>query len=72
MPCRDIRTDNSFKIIQTDAFDVSYGGILLQKVNPSSYKQIVRFHLGVWNKSQSNSTIIKKEILAIVLCISNF
>jgi hypothetical protein len=72
LPCLGIPTVNSFKIIQTDASDIGYGGILLQKVSSTSPEQIVRFHSGLWNKAQSNYSTIKKEILAIVLCISKF
>ena len=72
LPCLGIPSDNSSKIIQTDASDVGYGGILLQKVTPSSPEQIVRFHSGVWNKAQLNYSTIKKEILSIVLCVSKF
>ena len=72
LPCLGIPTENSFKIIQTDASDVGYGGILLQKVNPSSPEQIVRFHSGTWNSAQVNYSTIKKQILSIVLCISKF
>ena len=59
-------------MFETNASDVGYGGILKQRINPNSPKQIVPFHSGVWNKAQSNYSIIKKEILSIVLCISKF
>ena len=67
-----IPTENSFKIIQTDASDVGYGGILLQQVTSKSFEQIVHCHSSDWNKTQLNYSIIKKEILSIVLCISKF
>jgi hypothetical protein len=72
LPCLGIPTINSFKIVETDAFDIEYGGILKQRINLDSPKQIVRFHSGVWNKAQNNYSTIKKEILSIVLCIDNF
>jgi hypothetical protein len=72
LPCLGIPTINSFKIVETDASDIGYGGILKQKINPDSPKQIVRFHSGVWNKAQNNYSTIKKEILSIVLCIDKF
>ena len=72
LPCLGIPTINSFKIIQTDASDVGYGGILLQKATASSPEQIVHFHSGVWNNAQRNYNTIKKEILSIVLCITKF
>ena len=47
LSCLGIPTENSFKNIQTDASDIGYGGILLQKITPQSSEQIVRFHSGV-------------------------
>jgi hypothetical protein len=72
LPCLGIPTINSFKIVETDASDIGYGGILKQKISPDSPEQIVRFHSGVWNKAQNNYSTIKKEILSIVLCIDKF
>ena len=72
LPCLDIPTPNSFKIVETDASDIGYGGILKQQTFSGSPEQIVRFHSGVWNSAQSNYSTIKKEILSIVLCISKF
>ena len=72
LPCLGISADNSFKIVQTDASNTGYGGILLQRVDPSSPEQIVCFHLGIWTPTQINYSTIKKEILSIVLCISKF
>ena len=72
LPCLGIPSVDSFKIVETDASDIGYGGILKQKVSPSSPEQIVRFHSGTWTQSQHNYSTIKKEILAIVLCISKF
>ena len=60
-------------IVQTDASDIGYGGILLQKKLPSdSIEQIVRYYSGDWNETETNYSTIKKEILSIVLCISKF
>jgi hypothetical protein len=72
LPCLGIPTINSFKIVETDASDIGYGGILKQRINPDSPEQIVRFHYGVWTKAQTNYSTIKKEILSIVLCINKF
>jgi len=57
-------------IVETDASDVGYGGILKQKLH--SKEQLVHFHSGHWIGPQQNYSTIKKEILAIVLCISKF
>jgi len=72
LPCLGILTIESFKIVETDASDIRYGGILKQQVHSNQPEQIVRFHSGVWNLAQKNYSTIKKEILSIVLCISKF
>ena len=63
---------DSYKIVETDASEIGYGGILKQQTSPNHPEQIVRFHSGIWNPAQSNYSTIKKEILSIVLCISKF
>ena len=72
LPCLGIPTTNSFKIVETDASEIGYGGILKRSIYSESPEQIVCFHSGVWNPAQSNYSTIKKEILSIVLCISKF
>ena len=72
LPCLGVPTVDAFKIVETNASDISYGGILKQRVSPESSKQIVRFYSGIWNDAQLNYSTIKKEILSIVLCISKF
>jgi len=64
LPCLGISHPNAFMIVQTDASDIGYGGILQQKKLPSdSVEQIVRYHSGIWNETQKNYSTIKKEIL---------
>jgi hypothetical protein len=41
LPCLGIPTINSFKIVETNASDIGYGGILKQRISPDSSKQIV-------------------------------
>ena len=72
LPCLGIPTPGSLKIVETDASEIGYGGILKQKISSEAPEQIVRFHSGVWNSAQANYSTIKKEILSIVLCISKF
>ena len=73
LPCLGIPHPNAFMIVQTDASEIGYGGILKQKKLPlDSVEQIVRYHSGIWNETQKNYSVIKKEILSIVLCISKF
>ena len=42
LPCLGIPTVSAFKIVETDASDFGYGGILKQRVSPESPEQIVR------------------------------
>ena len=72
LPCLGIPTVDAFKIVETDASNIGYGGILKQRVSPESSEQIVRFYSGIWNNAQLNYSTIKNEILSIVLCISKF
>ena len=44
--CLDIPSDNIFKIVETNAFEISFRGIPKQLVSPRSPEQIVRFHSG--------------------------
>ena len=39
---------HAFKIVETDAFDIGYGGILKQVAKDDAKEQIVRFHSGSW------------------------
>ena len=72
LPCQGIPHPEAFMIIETDASDIGYGGILKQKVSKEPTEQLVRFTSGIWNDTQKNYSTIKKEILAIVLCITKF
>ena len=47
LPCLGIPTVSAFKIVETDASDIGYGGILKQRISPESLKQIVRFYSGI-------------------------
>ena len=46
LPCLGIPSDDAFKIIEIDASEIGFGGILKQLVSPGSPEQIVRFHSG--------------------------
>ena len=61
---------DAFPIIETDASNIGYGGILKQDFQNKI--SIIRFHSGIWSGPQENYSTIKKEILAIVLCIQKF
>ena len=70
LPCLGILHPEAFPIIETDASNIGYGGILKQ--NFENKISIVKFHFGIWTGPRINYSIVKKEILAIVLCIQKF
>ncbi|GAB2265572.1 hypothetical protein Dimus_037837 [Dionaea muscipula] len=72
LPCIHIPHPQTFLIIETDASEIGYGGILKQKKSEKNFEQIVRFHSGIWLGPQKNYSTIKKEVLAIVLCVLKF
>ena len=72
LPCIVILSPNTFKIVETDAFDIGYGGILKQVAKNDANEQIVRFHSGSWSTAQQNYNTFKKEILSIILFVSKF
>lgn len=72
LPCLGIANPSAFKIVETDASEVGFGGILKQKSDSSSHEEIVCFHSGAWDSTQQNYSTIKKEILSLVLCINKF
>ena len=47
LSCLGIPIVSAFKIVETDASDIGYGGILKQRVSPESPEQIVRFYSGI-------------------------
>jgi len=69
--CLGIPHPHAFMIVEIDASNIGFGGILKQKVE-SNKEQLVRFHSGLWHGLQQKYSTIKKEILAIVLCILKF
>ena len=68
--CLGILHLDVFLIIETDASNIGYGGILKQ--NFENKVSIIRLHSGVWSGPQENYSTVKKEILAIILCIQKF
>ena len=58
---------STFKIVETNSSAIGYGGIVKKRQNEK--EQISAFVSKHWNKAQQNYPNIKKEILAIVLCI---
>ena len=72
MPCLSIPHPQAFLIVETDASDLGFGGILKQKLDDSTKESLVRYYSGCWNNTQSKYSTIKKELLSIVLCITKF
>ena len=70
LPCLALAAPEAFKIVETDASNIGYGGILKQRMD--NQEKLVRYTSGTWNNVQLNYNTIKKEILSIVLCISKF
>ena len=70
IPCLFLANPALPKIVETDASDIGYGGILKQRDNDK--EQIVQYVSAHWNDCQKNYSTIKKEILSIVLCITKF
>ncbi|CAJ2643632.1 unnamed protein product [Trifolium pratense] len=56
LPCLSLANPKLFKIVETDASNIGYGGILKQ-VNPETNKEVlVRFTSGKWNQTQVMTT----------------
>ena len=72
LPCIVIPSPNTFKIVETNASDIGYGGILKQVAKNDTKEQIVKFHSRSWSATQLKYSTIKKEILSIILCVSKF
>ena len=72
LPCIVIPSPNTFKIVEIDASEIGYDGILKQVAKNDAKEQIVRFHSDCWLTTQQNYSTIKKEILSIILCVSKF
>jgi hypothetical protein len=72
LPCLSLANPKYFKIVETDASDLGYGGILKQVIPETSKEVLVRFTSGKWNPTQSKYSTIKKEMLSIIKCVSKF
>jgi hypothetical protein len=72
LPCLGIPDPSANLIVETDASDIGFGGVLKQILPGMEKEQVVRYYSGTWNPAQLNYSTIKKEILSIVLCITKF
>lgn len=59
IPCLAVPHPTSLKIIETNAFDLAYGGILKQKLNN---KDVIRYYLGIWKPTQEKYSTNKKDM----------
>lgn len=72
LPCLQLPNPNWKKIVETDAFNEGFGGILKQFNPKTKAEELLRFHSGYWNKAALNYPTIKQECLAIVKCVIKF
>jgi hypothetical protein len=61
LPCLGIPSNNAFKIVETNASKIGFGGILKQVVSPGSPEQIVRFHSRSWNDLQFEERFFQSQ-----------
>ena len=72
LSCLGISDPEASLIVETDASDIGYGGILKQVSKNSSKEQTVRYYSNIWHPAQQKYSMVKKEILSIVLCFTKF
>ena len=60
LPCLALPNLEAFKIVETDASNIGYGGILKQKYG--NHERFVRYTSGTSNNAQLNCSTIKKNI----------
>jgi len=59
LPCLYLPNPQAPKIVETDAFDLGYGGILKQKIN--NVEHVIAFTSKPWNTAQLNYSTIKRK-----------
>lgn len=72
LPCIGIPNSKTNLIVETDASDLGFDGILKQLLPSTNKEQVVRYYSETWFPAQLNYSTIKKEMLAIVLSITKF
>ena len=65
LPCLCIPNPNALMIVETDASELGYGGILKKWFENSSKEELVRFYSGVWSGPQKDYSTIKKEMFQL-------
>jgi hypothetical protein len=72
LPCLSLANPNYFKIVETDASDNGYSGILKQVISEKSKEVLVRFYSGKWNPTQAKYSTIKRKCLQLLNVFLNF
>ena len=72
LPCIVIPSPNTFKIVETDNFDMGYGGILKQVAKNDTKEQIVRFHFGSWSATHRITALLRKKFYLLYYVFQNF
>lgn len=72
LTCLGIPDPNANLIVETDASELEFGGILKQLLPDTNKEQVVRYYSRTLSPTQLNYSTIKKEILVIILCITKF
>ena len=81
LPCIVIPSPHAFKIVETDACDIGYGGILKRVAKDDAKEKIVRFHSGylrvlvnsdllLMNSDMSSLSILRAFCLNWHICLS--
>ncbi|KAL3359794.1 hypothetical protein AABB24_016335 [Solanum stoloniferum] len=72
LPCLTLANPAWPKIVETDASNMGYGGILKQ-INPhDKHEYLIRFHSGKWSDAQRKYATVAHEMLTIVKCVLKF
>lgn len=70
IPCLDLPDPTALKVVETDASDLGYGGVLKQMINGNNF--VIRYYSGLQKSPMLNYSTITKEMLSIVICITKF
>ena len=71
LPTLHLPIENEYKMIQIDASQTEWGGILLALTN-NLEKKLCRYCSGAFNEYQKNLSSIDLEIEAIILVLEKF
>ncbi|WMV08277.1 hypothetical protein MTR67_001662 [Solanum verrucosum] len=72
LPCLTLANPAWPKIVEIDASNMGYGGILKQ-INPhDKHEYLIRFHSGKWSDAQRKYATVAHEMLTIVKCVLKF